>query len=226
MNKKQLLIAVCLIVIGAGSAKTYYSNKSPAAVTTFSMPVNKKVIVLDSGHGGWDPGMVGADGTREKDINLLITEKLQSYLELGGSVVLVTREADEALGGTKRQDLSERRNIADEAELLVSIHQNSFSDQSVRGAQAFYYNGSEESKLLAECIQEQINTYLCKDNKFIAKANNNYYLLKKTDVTSVIVECGFLSNPDERRLLSEEEYQEKIAWAVYMGIVQYFALND
>ena len=223
MNKKYVWIIAYLIVMAGGITKTYFDEKNMTAVTTFSMPANKKVIVIDAGHGGWDPGMIGFDGIEEKDINLFIAEKLQTYLEMGGSVALVTRDGDEAVGNNKRQDLGERRKIADDAELFVSIHQNSFPSEAVRGAQAFYYDGSSDSKLLAECIQEQITTYLDKNNRRIAKANKDYYLLKRTEVPSVIVECGFLSNQEEGKLLSDEEYQEKVAWAIYMGIVKYFA---
>jgi len=182
-------------------------------------------VVVDAGHGGWDPGMVSPAGTEEAPINLLIAEQLQRYLELGGATVLMTRAGDDALADTKRGDLNARKGIADgaSADVLVSIHQNSYPAANVRGAQAFYYGESEEGKRLAEAIQAQIGSYLDPGNHRAAKADTGYYLLKETAVPSVIVECGFLSNTEEGALLSREEYQERVAWAVYVGVVRYFA---
>ena len=201
-------------------------NMADRAVTTFSMPTNKKVVVLDAGHGGWDPGMVTKSGVEEKDINLQITEKLQALFEQGGAYVLVTRADDSALGNRKKSDMNGRRNIVDtsEADILISIHQNSFLDPDVSGAQVFYYGDSEKSKVLAENIQGRIRDFIGIDRT--AKANNAYYLLKRTSVPSVIVECGFLSNITDRKMLLTDDYQERVAWAVYLGAVRYFNENN
>ena len=226
INKGKVLAVVYCAVIFAGIFQIYFNeNLSAKTVSTFAMPVNKKIIVIDAGHGGWDPGMVGANGVVEKDINLLVAQKLQTFLELAGSVVLVTRDNDEALGDSKRIDLNERRKLSENADIFISIHQNSFPQSSVRGAQAFYYDESPDSKMLAECIQEQVTVFLNRGytKNRVAKANDVYYLLKKTTSPSVIIECGFLSNPDEGQLLSSDDYQEKIAWTIYMGIVNFFA---
>lgn len=219
-NKNKILAFLYVMVIFAGVLKTYFWD----TVETFSMPVAKKNIVIDPGHGGWDPGKVREDGVLEKDINLAIAQKLQKYLEQGGSFVITTRVEDSALSEKKRADLKERRNIANEEnmDLLISIHQNSFPRKSANGAQVFYYDKSEESKLLAECIQEKIREFADDKNTRVAKANKEYYLLKTTKTPAVIVECGFLSNENENKKLNTEEYQEKIAWAIYMGIVDYY----
>jgi len=221
IKKERVFVIAFLIVVCAGIFTMHKSGE--AAVTTFAMPASKKIVVVDAGHGGWDPGMIGVNGTEEKDINLLIAEKLQTYLELGGAYVIVTRGGDEAVGDTKRKDLNDRSKLADNADIFVSIHQNSFPARSVRGAQVFYYDKSDESKRLADCVQKQFQSYLDPGNKREAKANSKYYLLKKTSIPAVIVECGFLSNPSEGKLLSADEYQEKVAWTIYMGIVNYFA---
>ena len=177
----------------------------------------------DAGHGGFDPGKVSKDNTLEKDINLSITKKLQIYLEQSGSFILNTRIDDTALSDKKREDMNERKKLANEegVDLFVSIHQNSFPQENVKGAQVFYYGDSEESKKLAECVQNRLKEIDGNNNRE-AKANKDYYLLKKTGVPSIIVECGFLSNPEENNKLKSEEYQEKIAWAVYLGILDYY----
>ena len=219
IKKEQILVYVYLVVIIAGVA--YSSNNR--SVTTF-MPLSQKVILIDAGHGGWDPGKVGDGNILEKDLNLAISDKLRAYLEQGGSYVLMTRGEDAALNSKKNADLRERAELANnlEADVLISIHQNSFPQQEVKGAQVFYYNESEESLKLASSIQKEIKNFVLPNNKFIEKANTNYYLLKHTDIPSVIVECGFLSNVEELQSLTQEDYQEKIAWAIYIGIMNYF----
>lgn len=161
--------------------------------------------------------------TEEKDINLLIAQKVQAYLELGGAYVLMTREEDEALGSTKSADMNKRRQITNmRADILISVHQNSFSSTSVRGAQAFYYKNSPKSRLLADCIQKYLKSDLSSKNNMESKGNSSYYVLKHTSIPSVIVECGFLSNYTDRQNLNSDLYQEKVAWAIYKGIVDYF----
>ena len=146
------------------------------------------------------------------------------FLEQSGSIVLLTRDDDNALGDTKNTDLSARKNIANEqhADIMISIHQNSFPKANVRGAQVFYFSGSSASKFLAESIQHELIAFIDPNSTKRATASESYYMLKKPIVPSVIVECGFLSNPGEEGLLNTEEHQEKIAWAIYLGIVNYF----
>ena len=193
------------------------------AITTFSI-IPKKVILIDAGHGGWDPGMIGGDNILEKNTNLQISAKLQAILEQSGAFVINTRVQDEALGERKRSDMRSRREVADtgKADIMISIHQNSFPDERARGAQVFYYNLSEESKRLAECIQSELKDFVQTSNHREPKANSSYYILKATSIPAVIVECGFLSNPEERRDLDDPEYQERIAWGIYLGILKYF----
>lgn len=140
---------------------------------------------------------------------------------------MMTRVEDKALSSKKRADLNERKNIGNNnnADLLISIHQNSFPKPSAQGAQVFYFNQSEKSKLLAECIQNKIIEFVDSNNDRIAKANTNYYILKQTKIPAVIVECGFLSNDEDNKKLNTEQYQEKIAWAIYMGIIDYYDKN-
>ena len=193
------------------------------SINTFAMPVNKEIILIDPGHGGWDPGKVGKNDELEKEINLKISEYLQMFLEQGGAMAFLTRAEDVALADKKNADLKARTIMPDDlqATILISIHQNSFNNGNVKGGQVFYYEGSEKGKILAEAIQNNINIFLDNGTK-PAKANDNYYILKNSEVAAVIIECGFLSNVEEARRLMESDYQQKVAWAVYMGLCEYF----
>lgn len=189
---------------------------------------SERIVVLDAGHGGDDPGKVGVNSVLEQDINLAITKRVEALLEANDITVIMTRKDGNGLdeGGSKNkkvQDMKKRLEIIEETKpsLVVSIHQNSYHEESIRGAQVFYYTTSEESRKIAEIMQQQLIERVERENKRAAKANDSYYLLKKTPYPIVIVECGFLSNWTEAELLATEEYQEKVAWAIHMGILQY-----
>ncbi len=219
IKKQNKLFFVLIFIIFFCIFNTYRKD----SVQTFLQPYYKTVILLDAGHGGYDPGKVSQDDVLEKDINLAITKKLQTYLEQAGFFVLNTRVDDDALSSEKNEDLKERKKIANEdgASLLISIHQNSFTNENVEGAQVFYYKNSKESEKIAKCIQARLKE-IDKDNDREAKANESYYLLKKTDIPAIIIECGFLSNEEEKNKLVDEEYQEEIAWAIHLGIIDYY----
>ena len=185
-------------------------------------------VVIDAGHGGGDPGKVGINDALEKDINLKIAGRLKSLLEAQDIEVIMTRETEDGLydsgaSNKKVQDMKRRIEIIDDASpvITVSIHQNSYQEEYVHGAQVFYYTGSAEGKLLADTLQESLIKMVDPENTRGSKANDSYYLLKKTGTPIVIVECGFLSNYAEAEKLVTEEYQEKIAWALHMGILHY-----
>ncbi len=184
-------------------------------------------VVIDAGHGGSDPGKVGVNDQLEKDINLKVAKLLKQFLQSEGINVVMTREGDGGLydenaSNKKVQDMKKRLEIIEEAdpELVVSIHQNSYHEEYVKGAQVFYYATSQNSKRLADIIQEQLKS-LDSENRREAKGNDSYFLLKKTSKPIVIVECGFLSNREEAEKLSSDSYQEKMAWNIYMGIMEY-----
>ncbi len=188
----------------------------------------KPVVVIDAGHGGRDPGKVGVDGSLEKDVNLSIAWKLKEYLEASDVMVVMTREDDNGLysdsdSSKKAADMKERCEIINQTApaLTVSIHQNSYHQEEVRGGQVFYYKGSEKGKRLADLIQERFDYVLGGKNSRKAKANDNYYLLLHARTPIVIVECGFLSNWEEAQLLGTEEYQDRLAWTIHMGIMEY-----
>lgn len=185
-------------------------------------------IVLDPGHGGDDPGMIGAGGINEKKLNLIYAKKLQALLEAEGYRVVLTRETEEGLydvdaAHKKAQDMQRRvAIIAEEAPLItVSIHQNSYQDPAVSGPQVFYYENSAEGQKLAKSIQDSMNSELSEARSRVEKSNSSYYILKRSQGTTVIVECGFLSNPEEEARLQEEAYQDRVCAAVCAGILQY-----
>ncbi|MCL2461487.1 MAG: N-acetylmuramoyl-L-alanine amidase [Defluviitaleaceae bacterium] len=219
VKKETVLAVIYLAAIGLGLFFAVRGRVVPA----FSMPLSKKVVLIDAGHGGFDPGKV-SDPSQEKDINLAISQKLQSYLELGDSTVFMTRVDDAGLSATKKGDMYSRKLIANtsKADIFVSVHQNSYTSYSVHGAQVFYFNSSDDSKKLAQCIQDKIKEFVEPDNTRQPKENSSYYVLKQTTMPAVIVECGFLSNPSDKQKLIDPDYQDRLAWAIYMGIVEYF----
>ncbi len=218
---------------------TQPSDNSPSSTEDLSTTENsteentvKKdypVIVLDAGHGGFDPGKVGINGELEKDINLSIVKKLQRLLEEEGFNVHLTRESDKLLApanstSQKKDDMIARIEMISELDpfFTISIHQNSFTDPDSNGPQVFYYKDSEQSATMAQVIQEVMNEYLQPEKKREAQSNTNYYLLTRTSTPTVIVECGFLSNPKEAELLAQDEYQTKVANAIFLGILSYY----
>lgn len=187
----------------------------------------ERCIVIDAGHGGDDPGKIGINGALEKDLNLEIARKVESLLRLEGIETVLTRTGSEGLydagaENKKVQDMKRRIEKIEEASpmLAVSIHQNSYPEEYVKGAQVFYYKDSKESENAAKVMQESLKQRLDPQNHREAKANASYFLLKKTSSPIIIVECGFLSNQEEAKKLSDPAYQEQVAWAVFMGIVQ------
>ena len=191
----------------------------------------RPVVVIDAGHGGNDPGKVGVDGSLEKDINLQIALRLKTYLEQADVEVMMTREEDAGLysetdSSKKVSDMRNRCQIINKsgAVLAVSIHQNSYHEEYVSGGQIFYYEDSQEGKKLAEILQERFSYVLGEANRRLAKSNDNYYLLLHVKCPIVIAECGFLSNWKEAALLKEEIYQDRMAWTLHMGILEYLNL--
>ena len=230
--KKEFLEQLCgfMLLLMVFLVVKYGVPQAVEAEVVRSLEVQRKerpVIVIDVGHGGSDPGKVGVDGSLEKDINLQIALRLKTYLEQSDVSVVMTREEDidlhsEGAGSKKMADMRNRCQIINDAkpDLVVSIHQNSYHEEAVKGAQVFYYSTSEKSKGLAEILQRRFKE-LNPENRRNAKGNDSYFLLKKTVKPIVIVECGFLSNREEAEKLSSALYQEKMAWNIYMGIMQY-----
>ena len=195
-------------------------------------------IVLDPGHGGEDGGAVGQEGIVEKDINLKIALKLKDLLTSAGYDVVMTREEDEAiyddsaetLREKKRSDLNNRAQIIEKNSsnktIFVSVHQNKFPDPKYFGTQIFYSKNDQKSEKLASSIKDSVVGFLQSQNtREIKPANKKIFLLNKAQIPAVVVECGFLSNEEEAKKLSSSNYQSKMAFSIYCGIINYFINN-
>ena len=195
----------------------------------WSWTLGNRVVVIDAGHGGVDPGAVGKGKVLEKDVALAVSKRLQALAQQSGAKTIMVREDDRDLGTSqgllkrKREDLAQRIQLAldTQAEVYISIHANSFPDAKLTGAQTFYHSYSPEGKLLAQSIQQELNSMT--NGKRVVKGNQDIYVLKKAHQAAVTVELGFLSNLEEEQLLTTPEYQEKLAIAIYQGISVYFS---
>ncbi|HIU03345.1 MAG TPA: N-acetylmuramoyl-L-alanine amidase [Candidatus Onthocola gallistercoris] len=224
------LAVICVLVGLLALSVLFYRHTYVEVASALNDQVKEDVItvVIDAGHGGNDPGGVGVSGVLEKDVNLNVAKFLQSDLEQQGIQVVMTREEDKGLysenaSNKKREDLANRIGVITDTapDFVICIHQNSFTDPMYKGAQVFYYKDSEEGARLASAIQEQLIAGVDPSNTRVAKSNMNYYMLKHSPAPMVIVECGFLTNTEEEALLGQEDYQRKLAWNIYLGIMQY-----
>lgn len=225
---------VSLLLVGVSIIEIKSSSEDVIKL----MPITNKTIIVDAGHGGIDPGaMTDDESIKEKDVNLKITMKLKELLEASGAMVILTRNDDTSLykeeeGKTIRQkyneNLKNRKKIIKEssADMFVSIHLNKFEQSKYYGAQTFYPYGKDEDKQLATYIQAELKRVVDNTNNREIKPRNDLYLLKENEIPSTLIECGFLSNDKEAKLLNDEEYQNEIAWAIYVGIQRYFSENS
>lgn len=231
--KKWTAIYVCSMFVLICLFAIMVSLRDAVPASNFSKSFgNTSAIILDPGHGGEDGGAVGADGTIESKINLMIAQKAADIARLMGWNVFMTRDCDisvhdpsaETLRQKKVSDLKNRVLFCEKIQnsTLISIHQNSLlGASSVRGAQAFY-NNAEESKDLAEQIQYVLNDSINHHNQKSAKPiGDNSYLMKHVSCPAVLIECGFLSNPEESALLNTEEHQKKIAVAIIASVASH-----
>ncbi len=181
---------------------------------------------------GEDEGAQSTNGTTEASTNLKITKKVQSLLEQAGCTVILTRSDENAiydldsktLREKKVSDIKNRVKIGNEssADIFVSIHLNKIPQSQYYGWQTFYKNGSEQGKKLATCIQNNLNESIQKENTRVPLKIDNVYIIKNVEIPTTIVECGFLSNPEEEKELLQDDYQNRLAWGIYTGIMNYF----
>ena len=226
--EKEMKKRAAEIVLGCFLLLGVYLLSQEGARLVFQSMEARTTVIVDAGHGGKDPGKVSADGVLEKDLNLQIALKLEQHLEKEGIRVVMTRREDVMLceedsDNRKVQDMENRRDIIEKsgASCVISIHQNSYPEPSVSGPQVFYYENSRKGRELAEILQETLILRLQPDKTREARGNASYYMLKKISIPTVIVECGFLTCPQEAQKLGEESYQEQIAAAVCEGVVRY-----
>ena len=228
-----LLFSLCFLALSCVFLYTSLFLSRPS-VKAAAPPSNHSpvTVIIDAGHGGEDGGAVGINGALEKDINLEVAKKTQLFLSSFGIKSVLTRDSDVLLydrnvdfrGKKKMLDLAARLKIANETEnsIFVSIHMNSFPMEKYSGLQVYYSKNTEESKKLATTLQESVKSYLQSDNKRTVKeASDNIYLLDRCKSTSVLIECGFLSNTAECELLSTEEYQKELSLTIFNGIYSY-----
>lgn len=231
LQRKRMMIIIGAIFVSIfsyllGSSHMYET------VETVSLPVSGKTVILDAGHGGEDQGAESANGITEAQTNLKITLKVQKLLEQSGCTVILTRSDDNAIYDIDKQTLRQKK-ISDirnrvkignnsSADIFVSIHLNKIPQPEYYGWQTFYKSSNEQSKKLATSLQNSLNESIQKENKRVPLKIDNVYIIKNVEIPTSIVECGFLSNPEEEAQLQTEEYQDKIAWGIYTGIIGYF----
>lgn len=233
INKKRLLFILSSVSIGLIVPSIVFMHNN--TIETFAIPVTNKTIILDAGHGNPDGGASSNNGVTESTINLQITLKIKQLLENIGAKVILTRSDENGIydnsATTIRQqkisDLKNRVQIANSsnADIFVSIHLNKISQNQYSGWQTFYKKENEKSKILATSIQEKLNETIQRKNNREPNSLNNVYIIENVNIPISIVECGFLSNPEEEKLLQDENYQNQLALGIFLGIVNYFTEN-
>ena len=219
-----LLLVMCILTLLVCNTFSNASTETVSAQTG-------RVIIIDAGHGGEDPGAIGINGTYEKDINLAISMTLGEELKSRGYTVVYTRTEDKMLylpeenikGMRKISDLKNRCKITAEYEncIVISIHMNSYGASQYSGLQVYYSDENEESRVLASKIQNSVKKELQPNNNRNIKSGKSLYLLENSSGTAVLIECGFLSNEKECARLSEKEYQKQLSFSIICGIIEY-----
>lgn len=233
LSKKRLILITTMICVSLTVFLVNSSLPKTETIETVNLPVSNKVIVLDARTSVFQmSGAQSSHGTTEAQTNLKIALKVQNLLEQSGATVILTRSDENAiydidsktLKQKKISDIHNRVKIGNEssADIFVSIHLNKIPQQQYYGWQTFYQEGNEQSINLAKSIQENLNDSIQKENKRVAMKIDNIYIMKHVEIPATIVECGFLSNPEEEKLLLEDEYQDRLAWGIYNGIMDYF----
>lgn len=222
-------ILLLVAAIGTLFYISYQKSNEEGTWSSWVMPLSGKVIVLDPGHGGIDGGAVSKSGLVEKEVTLSVAQYLRDYLQQAGALVIMTREgdydlADQGAAVRKRQDLERRAELVNmsETDMLLSIHLNSIPSPRWRGAQTFYNPSRIENERIAKLIQEELISNLQNTTRE-AKVDKEIFLLKSIHAVGALVEVGFLSNPDEAHLLSNSDYQIRVADAIYRGVLRYFS---
>jgi len=228
----QLTIVLVLCIIS--SIGIFTENKQK---TNTKIVLNKKTVIIDAGHGGFDGGAVAEDGTVEKDINLNIALKLSKLLKFNGYNVVLTRnfdtgteeDKDASIAQRKKSDLKNRLKLMEKYpdSVFLSIHLNKFTTSAASGAQVFYSKNNDESSKLGQFIQDSVVKMLQPENtRVIKQGNSSTYLLHNAKIPAIIIECGFLSNHRELEILKNNDYQSKMAFAIFSGLDTYFQKNS
>ncbi len=229
MNKKNIVAILLVIVIIMSVAMSFIKKPKELTVST---PITGKIIAIDAGHGKPDEGAIGYMNTTEQKVNLEISQKLQNIIEQSGANCIITRATEDGIydkqANTIRKkkisDIKNRVKIVNnnQSDIMLSIHLNKFSDPKYKGWQVFYQKGNIESEKLANSIQESLNLNINKISDRTPKPIENVYLMNNVKIPGVVIECGFISNPEESKKLKEKEYQNKLSWGIYLGVQDYF----
>lgn len=230
---KKRMIYIMIVLLVCFAANSLLEERKQKIIDVNATPITNKVIILDAGHGLPDQGATGYFNTTEQYINLTITMKLQKLIEQSGAKVLLTRSDENgiysidsiSIRNKKVSDIKNRVKIGNEssADVLISIHLNKFPPSEIyKGWQTFYQKNNTNSKELSEKIQSNINKNIEVSNNRVPHSISNVYLMDKVQIPSIIIECGFLSNKEETKLLKTDEYQNKLAWGIFIGLQEYF----
>lgn len=230
MKRKKHIIVMITAIVTCFVIMVLLDNKSSVDVSNENGNDTDNIIVLDAGHGGEDGGAVSSKGVVESDINLQFTEKLKYILSLNGYEIVMTREDDsdladksiDTVSGRKKSDMHKRLEIynADIRNIAISIHQNIFPADSCKGTQVFYSTQVQSAKTLADNITDTVKKHLQPENQRISKpTSGSIFLLDNAKVPAVIVECGFLSNSEELKMLCDQDYQKKFSYCVFLGML-------
>lgn len=227
-----LIFLTCFIV--AAVVISFRNSALPAV--SGAVEEGKRIVVIDSGHGGADGGCVGVNGCVEKDINLAIAKDLEQLLKMSGFSVVMTRSEDvsiyddgvEGLRNQKISDMENRLKIIQSYpdSLFISIHQNQYTEPEYFGGQIFYTTNNPGNLKLAQLLQEGFAELQEGNDREIKIIDNDLYLFKNTKQLAVLAECGFLSNPNDAANLSDSDYQKKVAFTIFKGIMKYYNLSD
>ncbi len=232
-KKNRVIFTLLIILLSLVLYGIEFIHDVSSAVTT-NTEIKSKIVLIDPGHGGEDPGAVSDfSGLKEKDVNLYIAKRLRDLLTTENYKVLMTREEDrleyqsetKGIVQKRKQDLLRRKKMMDDeaTDIVVSIHLNKFPEGKYSGAQTFYPSNSPQSQRLALCLQDSIKRSVDPNNKRTAlEKKEPIIILNNNKAIISIVECGFLSNPNEEKLLVTREYQDKVATAIFEGIKEYF----
>ncbi|MGN0660278.1 MAG: N-acetylmuramoyl-L-alanine amidase [Oscillospiraceae bacterium] len=232
MKRKRGITVILGVMIICLTVAKFCMNIVQENVRASTVGKMRMTVVLDAGHGGMDSGCVGAAGTLEKDVNLSVTMMLKDMLELNGFDVVLTRDSDRSIHdkgvkgirNQKESDMDNRLEIINKsgADALVMIHQNKFTDPQYHGAQMFYSEDTEKADVFADIMQHKFVEYLQPDNdREIKECEDKIFLLERSEMPGVLIECGFLSNPEEEAKLKTEDYQKDIAFTIFSGIVEF-----
>ncbi len=224
------IVAIISLLLSYTGHIYFLSKEVSDTINSEAVPL--PTVIIDAGHGGEDGGAIGENGALEKELNLYISQALRDMLVSSGYSVIMTRDEDKLLydtsvdyhGRKKALDLAERVRIASQYEnsVFISIHMNSFPQKQYHGLQVYYSKNSPSSKSLAENVQSLVREKIQPNNdRSIKQAGSNIFVLDRISSPAILIECGFLSNPEECRNMSNEKYRQRLSLAIFSGIVKY-----